>query len=232
VRITNTTLRRQLAVVMVGAALVVAGCADNDTTPGGASGQPSPPAAKPPSPGAPQQATVQWVDSTCQALRPAFDQLGTPPQLDVNDLAATRQAYLTYLGNARNATQQAIERLTLVGVPPVAHGQQVLDQTRNQLIQLRHDLDDAVAQLNRADPNDAGAVGLAVGAAGNVMGALDNRVQVLAALAHDPQLRAAINQTPECQKLIWPASTNTQPTTSRLRPPAKHGDNAGRQRGT
>jgi hypothetical protein len=158
------------------------------------------------------------VDSTCQALRPAFDQLGTPPRLDVNNLTATRQAYLTYLGNARNATQQTIERLTLVGVPPVANGQQILDQTRNQLTQLRNDLDDAVAQLNRADPNDAGAVGLAVGAAGNVMGALGNRVQVLAALAHDPQLRAAINQTPECQNLIWPTSTN-QPTTNSPQPP-------------
>jgi hypothetical protein len=50
------------------------------------------------------------------------------------------------------------------------------------------------------------------------MGALGNRVQVLAALAQDPQLRAAINQTPECQNLIWPASTN-QPTTSSPQPP-------------
>ena len=218
-RSTNTTLRRQLVAVMVGAALAVAGCANNDTTSAGASGQPSPRGANPPSPAAPQPATLQWVDSTCQALRPAFDQLGTPPRLDVNNLAATRQAYLTYLGNARNATQQAIERLTLVGVPPVANGQQILDQTRNQLTQLRNDLDDAAAQLNRADPNDAGAVGLAVGAASNVMGALGNRVQVLAALAHDPQLRAAINQTPECQNLIWPAPTTNQPTTSSPQPP-------------
>ena len=100
----------------------------------------------------------------------------------------------------------------------MANGQQILDQTRNQLTQLRNDLDDAVAQLNRADPNDAGAVGLAVGAASNVMGALGNRVQVLAALAQDPQLRAAINQTPECQNLIWPAPIN-QPTTSAPQPP-------------
>ena len=216
-RITNTTLRRQLAVAIVGVALTVAGCAHNDTAPGAALAQPSP-AANPPSPATPQPATVQWVDSTCQALRPAFDQLGTPPRLDASNLTGTRQAYLAYLGNARNATQQAIERLTLVGVAPVANGQQIFDQTRNQLTQLRNDLDGAVAQLNRADPTDAGAVGLAVGAASNVMGALGNRVQVLAALAQDPQLRAAINQTPECQNLIWPASTN-QPTTSSPQPP-------------
>lgn len=216
-RITNATLRCRLAVVMVGAALAVAGCASNEATPG-APGQSSPPVVNPPSPTTPQPATLQWVDSTCQALRPAFDQLGPPPQLNVNNLTATRQAYLTYLGNARNATQQTIERLTLVGIPPVANGQQILDQTRSQLTQLRNDLDDALAQLNRTDPYDAGAVGLAIGAAGNVMGAVGNRVQVLAALAHDPQLRAAINQTPECQNLIWPTPTS-QPTTSSPQPP-------------
>jgi hypothetical protein len=48
--------------------------------------------ANPPSPATPQPATLQWVDSTCLALRPAFDQLGTPPRLDVNNLTATRQA--------------------------------------------------------------------------------------------------------------------------------------------
>jgi hypothetical protein len=213
---TNATLRRRLGVMMVGVALAVAGCASDDTTPSAASAQPSPPVVNPPL--TPQPATLQWVDSTCRALRPAFDQLGIPPQLDVNNLTATRQAYLTYLGNARNAAQQAIEGLTLVGVPPVANGQQILDQTRNQLTQLRNDLDGAVVQLNRADPNDAGAVGLAVGAAGNIRGALGNRVQVLATLAQDPQLRAAINQTPECQNLIWTTPTNP-PTTSSPQPP-------------
>ena len=214
-KITNATLRCRLAGVMVGAALAMAGCASNEATPGAASGQPSPPVANPTTP---QPATLQWVDSTCQALRPAFDQLGPPPQLDANNLTATRQAYLTYVGNARNATQQTIERLTLVGVPPVANGQQILDQTRSQLTQLRNDLDDALARLNRADPHDAGAIGLAIGAAGNVTGAVGNRVQVLAALAQDPQLRAAINQTPECQNLVWPSPTS-QPTTSSPQPP-------------
>lgn len=229
-RVTNATLRCRLAVVMVGAALAVAGCASNEATPGAASARPSPPVANPPSPTTPQPATLQWVDSTCQALRPAFDQLGPPPQLDVNNLTATRQAYLTYLSNARNATQQTIERLTLVGVPPVANGQQILDQTRSQLTQLHNDLDDALAQLNRADPHDAGAVGLAIGAAGNVMGAVGNRVQVLAALAHDPQLRAAINQTPECQNLIWP----TPPANRRQahpNPHVKHRGNVAREKG-
>lgn len=220
-RITSAASGRRLAVVVAAAGLTVAGCASNTQAPSASSPQPPArsPAESPPMLPAPQPATLQWMNSTCQALRPAFDQLGTPPRPDVNDLPAMRQAYLTYLENARNAAQQAIDRLSSVGAPPVANGQQVLDQTRNQLTQLRTDLDDALAQLRQADPHDISAVGRAVGAAGNVMGALGNRVQVLASLASDPQLRAAINQTPECQNLIWTNSTTSQPTTGSPQPP-------------
>lgn len=58
---------------------------------------------------------------------------------------------------------------------------------------------------------------LAIGASGNVVGAVSNRVQVLAALAQDPQLCIAINQTLECENLIWPTPTH-QSTTSSPRP--------------
>jgi hypothetical protein len=152
----------------------------------------------------------------CQTLDPAFDRLGAPPQPDLGNLATTRQAYIDYLSNARTAAQQAIDQLPSVGAPPIDNGQQVLDNMRNQLSQLRKDLDDAVAQLNRADPNDAGSIALAFGAASNVLGALGNRTQVLGDLAIDPQLRAAINQTPECQNVLWtnPTTGTDQPTGS------------------
>jgi hypothetical protein len=57
-------------------------------------------------------------------------------------------------------------------------------------------------------------MGLAVGAAANVLGALGNRAQVLDDLAVDPQLRAAVNQTPECQNLTGANATTgiNQPT--------------------
>lgn len=218
-RITNATLCRRIAVVVAAAGLAVAGCASDTRAPSAASPKPSAPAENPPLLPAPQPATLQWIDSTCQALRPAFDQLGTLPRPDVNDLPAMRQAYLTYLENARNAAQQALDRLSSGGAPPVANGQQILDQTRNQLTQLRKDLDDALTQLRQADPHDMSAVGRAVGAAGNVMGALGNRVQVLASLASDPQLRTAISQSPECQNLIWTNPATSQPTTGSQQPP-------------
>ena len=206
VKTMHAGLRPRLAIVVAAAGLAVAGCANNANAP---EAPPPPAATNPTSPA--QPATVQWAASACQALNPVFGQLGPPPQPDMNNLTATRQAYINYLTNARDAAQQAIDRLSVVGAPPVANGQQIVDQTRNQLTQLRKDLDDALAQLNRADPHDAGAIGLAAGSVGNMMGAFGNRVQVLATLDADSQLRAAINQAPECHNLTAITSAN-QPT--------------------
>ncbi|MDQ3765382.1 MAG: hypothetical protein M3460_29145 [Actinomycetota bacterium] len=210
----SAALRRRLAVLAAATGLAVAGCANNP--PDAPATAPSPPVVTSPLPAEPQAAAVDWARSTCQTLRPAFERLGAPPQPDLSNLAATRQAYITYLTNARNSAQQAIDQLPTIGAPPVNNGQQVLDNMRTQLIQLRNDLDDALAKLNQANPNDVGATGLALGAAGNVLGALGNRVQVLGNLITDPQLRAAINQTPECQNLIGASTTTatTQPTGS------------------
>ncbi|HYZ36833.1 MAG TPA: hypothetical protein VE673_08935 [Pseudonocardiaceae bacterium] len=103
-----------------------------------------------------------------QALGPTFSQLGAPPQPNTADPAATRQAYIDYLAHASNA-----------------------DQLRTELSQLRTNLNDAVTQLKAANPNDAAAVGQAFGAVGNAVG-------LVSTLTSDPQLRAAIDQTPEC----------------------------------
>jgi hypothetical protein len=91
---------------------------------------------------------------------------------------------------------------------------------RNQLGQLREDLDDALVKLKEANSNDVAATGLAVGTAGNVVGALVNRAQVLANVTIDPQLRAAIDQTPECPNLTagTTATTGTNPPTGSSQP--------------
>lgn len=221
----GAALRRPLAVLAVAAGLAVASCANEQ--PGAPPPAPSPPVTTSAQPAEPQPAAVDWARSMCLALDPAFDQLGAPPQPDLGNLAATRQAYIDYLGKARNATQQAIDQLPSVGAPPVDNGQEVLDNMRNQLIQLSKDLDDASAQLNQVNANDVGSMGLALGAAGNILGALGNRAQVLENFVIDSQLRAAINQTPECQNLgetsptgaTQPTTTTPQPTTTTPQPP-------------
>lgn len=185
--------RRPLVVLAVAAGLAAAGCANNPTTaPSAPSTTPSPPVLSSTPPAEPQAATVTWVKSLCQALRPALSQLGVLPQTDLADPAAARQAYLTYLGKARDVTQQAIDRLPSIGPPPVENGQQILDQIREHLTRLRDNLDDAVTQLNQANPDNSAAIGQAFSAVGNVVG-------LFGSLASDPQLRAAVDQEPECQ---------------------------------
>ncbi|MDQ3762744.1 MAG: hypothetical protein M3460_14090 [Actinomycetota bacterium] len=137
----------------------------------------------------------------CQTIQPLVDRLGAPPPGEFGNLAAARQAYIDYLGNARSATQQAIDRLTEIGAPPVGNGQQILATFRNQLIELRIGLDDALAKLNQANPNDAVATQQAFVEVSNILGAVDTRTKVPDNFTIDPQLEAAINQTPECQKL-------------------------------
>jgi hypothetical protein len=207
-RTKGAVLRRPLAVAVVAAGFALAGCANPTNAPGASSTAPSPPVMSSTPPGQPQAAAVAWANSMCQALRPALGQLGSPPQPDLNNTTATRQAYINYLGNARNATQQAIDRLSSIGPPPVANGPQILGQMTTQLSQLRDTLNDALTQLNQANPNDSGAMVRAFGAASHVVGLFNT-------LTADPQLRAAIDQTPECQNLsnVNGAST-TSPTES------------------
>ena len=206
----GAVLRRPLAVVVVAAGFALAGCGNNSTNaPGASSTVPSPPVMSSTPPGQPQAAVVSWATSMCQALRPALAQLGSPPQPDLNNTATTRQAYINYLGNARNATQQATDRLSSIGPPPVANGPQILGQMTTQLNQLRDSLNDTLTQLNQPNPDDSAAMLQAFSVASHVVGLINS-------LNADPQLRAAIDQTPECQNLatVNGTSSTTSPTES------------------
>jgi hypothetical protein len=189
----GATLRRGLAVFAAAVGLAAAACANNTSnTPVTASTTPSPPVLNSTPPAQPRPTIRGWAKSMCQALGLAFRQLGTPPEADFTDPAATRRALSSYLSNAAHATQQATDLLSSIGAPPVDNGQRILDQMRTQLTQLRGNLNEAATQLNQANPNDAGAIGQAFAAISNV-------ASFFGTVANDPQLREAIDQTPECR---------------------------------
>ena len=188
----GVALRRPVAVLVAAIGLTMAACADDTSTAAStASPTPSPPVMSSTLP-APSRPTIRsWATSMCQALGFAFFQLGAPPEPDFADPAATRQAFGIYLGNAANATQQAIDLLSSVGAPPVDDGQRILEHMRTRLTQLRGNLNAMATQLKAANADDVGAIAQAFGAIGNVVG-------LFGTLTNDPQLRAAIDQTPEC----------------------------------
>ncbi|MDT7596950.1 MAG: hypothetical protein QOJ06_2496, partial [Pseudonocardiales bacterium] len=101
------------------------------------------------------------------------------------------------------------DRLSSIGPPPVANGPQILSQMTTQLSQLRDSLNETLTQLNQPNPNDSVAMRQAFGVASHVVG-------LFSTLNSDPQLRAAIDQTPECQNLatVNGTSNTTSPTES------------------
>jgi hypothetical protein len=76
-----------------------------------------------------------------------------------------------------------------------------------QLSQLRDSLNDTLTQLNQPNPNDSAVMRQAFSVASHVVGLINT-------LNADPQLRAAIDQTPECQNLanVDGTSSTTSPT--------------------
>ena len=189
-RLHRPGLRVRLAVTA--AALALAGCAADPT--------PAAPAT-PPATVDPAEQTVAWTDSVCGALVPVAESLLSPPELDVTAPAATREAYLAFLARSEAAADAALEDVAAAAPSPVPDGQQVADDVRAQLTDLRDDLRDARAQLEQADPDDAVGIGRSVVAAGNVVGAVGNSAQALSALDGDPRLDAAFDQAQSCQRL-------------------------------
>jgi hypothetical protein len=193
----------RLAVLTAAAGLALAGCGSTAQSPA----PPTAPAAAPaPTAGAPTAAAptpeaVQWTDSVCGALIPVVETLGDPPEFDITVPAATRDAFAAYLTQAQTATDQALQDVTEAGAAPVNGGEEIAENVRSDITELRDDLDEARGQLEQTDPNDPVAIGRSVVAAGNVVGAIANNAQALAAIDGDPRLDAAYAQAESCEQL-------------------------------
>lgn len=187
--------RRPLVIVAAAAGLALAGCA-SDPAPNAAPEEPMPAV-----PAAPSEETVAWTDSVCGALVPVAENLSTPPEFDLTAPAPTRDAYVTYLTEAQTAADSALVSVEAAGAPPVEGGEEIAQNVREDVTELRDDLADARTQLEQTDVSDPAAVGRSVVAAGNVIGALGNNAQALSALDGEPQLDAAYAQAASCEQL-------------------------------
>ena len=154
-----------------------------------------------PQPAAPTDEAVAWAESACGAMVPVVESVTDPPPVDLSDPAATRQAYLDYLGAARTQADQAVRAVEEAGPPPVPGGEELARDVRDQLGDLQDDLGDARSRLESAAPNDVAGVGEAIAAAGNVIGSLGNTAHAVAAISGDPQLRPAFEQAQACNDL-------------------------------
>ena len=110
---------------------------------------------------------------------PVVQAVTPPPSSDLSDPAATKQAYLTYIDGALGKTNHAEQQVNQLGAAPVQGGDELARGIQEQLGDLRQDLEQARAQIERADPGDPAALGQAVAAAGNVVGSMGNSAQAV-----------------------------------------------------
>lgn len=148
-----------------------------------------------------QEQTVQWTDSACSALIPVVNGIGSLPDFDLTDSAATQQAYSSYLAEAQAEAKRALESVSSAGSPPVEGGEQIANEVRSDITDISDDLADAKTQVDQADPNNVTAIGRTVVAASNVLGALANNAQALGALDGNPRLDAAFERASSCTQL-------------------------------
>jgi hypothetical protein len=177
--------------VAAAATLTLTACAP-DAAPGGD------PAAQAPSP---EDQTVQWVDVVCSSVVPVVGTLRTPPAPDLDDLAATQQAYSGYLADAIVQAEEALTDIESAEPPPIDGGQQVADDVYGDVAQMRDDLVDAKARVDGVDPADPAALGPAVAGAGDVLSSLGSSAQATTTLSEDPRLEPAFQQAGSCEPL-------------------------------
>lgn len=182
-----------LAALVAATGLALAGCA-SDPVPTAPAPEPTPTVTM-------EEETVNWTGTVCSALIPVVEAVRTPPAPDLADPAATQRAYSSYLDDARQQAERALEEINAAGPPPVEGGEQLAQDVRDQVADMRDDLAEARAQVDRADPNDPAAIGQAVAAAGNVLGSLGNSAQAVSAISGDPRLAPAFREAPSCAQL-------------------------------
>jgi hypothetical protein len=191
------SMRMLAAAATAAAGLAIAGCSES-------AGPPTPapePTAQPAPTVEVAPATVTWTDSVCSALVPVVQAVTAPPSSDLSDPAAVKQAYLSYLDGALSKTANAEQQVNHAGAAPVQGGDELARGVQQQLGDLRQDLEQARAQIERADPGDPAGFGQAVAGAGNIVGSLGNSAQAVAEVSRDPQLDTAFEQAPACAPL-------------------------------
>ncbi|MBW0093673.1 hypothetical protein I4I73_29925 [Pseudonocardia sp. KRD-184] len=194
-----------LVALVAAAGLGLTGCAGGEDPV--ADPPPAPPAPTAPATGGTtadgtaDAGAVAWTDRVCTALLPVVGTLRTPPPVDVTDPAAAQNAYRDYLGEAASRAEAAEQEIASAGPPPVDGGEQLAQDVREQVVDLRADVSEALRQVDAADATNPVAVGQAVAVGGNVLGALGNQVQAVGALTADPELRNAFEQAPACADL-------------------------------
>jgi hypothetical protein len=151
---------------------------------------------------------VAWAEKVCTSVEGSIGALGQP-DIDPNDPRKSKDNMVAYLGNIANALDRMMTGIREAGTPPVNDGAQTVDRVTATLGDAKRAVDEAKANLERAEVNDPTALGEAITKATTDLAALGDLQDPTADLESNQQLRDAFDKAAACQRLDGGGSNST-----------------------
>lgn len=194
------TSRPALLITALAALLLGSGCAT--AVPGTAApADPSPSAESPPAAAASPEA-VAWMDDVCGALLPFGEATAESPPTVGTDPAAAVPGISSYLTNAGQSLDDAIDGVAAAGPSPVQGGDAAAAELTEALKAYRSTFQDAKTRIDAIDVSDPQALATELPATFQSLGTLADVPNPTALLDSNPELVAAAQQAAKCQQMV------------------------------
>ncbi len=142
-----------------------------------------------------------WADKVCGAMLGFRDGISAAaPRAAATDPTSRARQLSDFTGNALAAVKAARNDLDAAGAAPVEGGTDVIATLTERMTRIQTAFATAKAQVDAVNPADPGA-DAALLAAVSPLQSLTNLPDPAAALAANPDLRAAVDAAPRCQQL-------------------------------
>jgi hypothetical protein len=201
-------MRRATGIVIGLIVLGLGGCGADDSGPGTGAGGTSTSGS-----GAASGDAVAWADKVCQSVESEIGTLSAGPQIDTSSPEAARDDLTSYLNDFGTALDRLIGGIESAGAPPVANGQQVVDETTAGLEQAKEAIQAARTKLDQVPINDPQAARQAFTEVAQDMQNL-GQLDATESMENNPELKDAFDKAPTCQKLDTEASSAPATPTS------------------
>lgn len=204
------TTRSVLLVPVVAAVLLGTGCSTTVTGTASPAAAPGPVApsdgpARPSSTSqaAPSAETVAWVDEVCAGLLPFTEFAEQDPPIDENetDPEVLVQGLSGYLGDASAQAGSAITNIQAAGPGPARYSDELVAGMVEALTTFQNVFDDIKTDVDAIDATDPNDIITNLPTAIEPLDDLDDLPDPAKVLRADPELSAAADQAPTCQRI-------------------------------
>jgi hypothetical protein len=143
---------------------------------------------------------VAWVEQVCKTVEAGGQKLSTLPKIDPTNPQAAKDGLVGYLGSLVDALDGVAKGIRAAGVPPVADGQQTVDNALGTIAKVQGALDGARTKLTQATTADPVSFQKAMADATAGIGQLDPAGPTKD-LKANVALRDAFSAAPTCKRI-------------------------------